>query len=160
VIAFLGMASAATAAMAAETPANAPVAPAPGTTAASQPAPAPAAPPITTSAPKKPGAAATTPAAAPPALPQGAAPPATQGTKQAQKAPAKPAKKIDLNNASLAELQTLPTVGEADAKRIIANRPYKSKGELVTRAGLPQGVYQAIKYKVELQKPRNPAPKK
>jgi DNA uptake protein ComE-like DNA-binding protein len=106
---------------------------------------------------KKPSPSATTsPAASPP----GAMPPTPQGTKSAPKAPAKPAKKVDLNNASLAELQTLPTVGEAEAKKIIANRPYKSKGELVTKAGLPQGVYQAIRYKVEMQKPRNPAPKK
>jgi DNA uptake protein ComE-like DNA-binding protein len=74
--------------------------------------------------------------------------------------PAKPEKKVDLNNATLAELKTLPTVGDADAKKIIANRPYKSKGELVTKAGLPEGVYHAVKYKVELRKPRTPAPKK
>lgn len=42
----------------------------------------------------------------------------------------KPAKKVDLNNASLEELKTLPTVGDAEAKEIIAHRPYKSKGEL------------------------------
>lgn len=101
------------------------------------------------------------PAAAPkPASPHGAAPPSPPGSKYAKKEPAKPVKKVDLNNASLAELQSLPTVREEDAKKIIANRPYNSKGELVTKAGLPQGVYQAIRYKVELQKPRNPAPKK
>ena len=83
---------------------------------------------------------------------------ATTGTKKA--APTKPQKKVDLNNASLAELKTLPTVGDAEAKKIIANRPYKSKGELMTKAGLPEGVYHAVKRKVELQKPRTPAPKK
>ena len=59
-------------------------------------------------------------------------------------------KKVDLNNASLEELKTLPTVGDAEAKKIIAHRPYKSKGELVTKAGLPEGVYHAVKRKVEL----------
>jgi competence protein ComEA len=83
---------------------------------------------------------------------------ATTGSKKA--APIKPEKKVDLNNASLAELKTLPTVGDAEAKKIIANRPYKSKGELITKAGLPEGVYQAVRRKVELQKPRTPAPKK
>ena len=69
-------------------------------------------------------------------------------------------KKIDLNNATLEELKTLPTVGDAEAKKIIANRPYKSKGELVTKAKLPEGVYLAVRHNVELQKPRKAAPKK
>lgn len=81
-------------------------------------------------------------------------------TVNAGKTPAKPEKRVDLNNATLAELKTLPMVGDAEAKKIIANRPYKSKGELVTKAGLPEGVYIAVKYKVELQKPRTSAPKK
>jgi DNA uptake protein ComE-like DNA-binding protein len=79
------------------------------------------------------------------------------GGKPAEKAPAAPPKKVDINNASLAELKTLPTVGDAEAKKIIAHRPYKAKGELMTKAGLPEGVYQAVKYKVELQTPRKAA---
>ena len=78
----------------------------------------------------------------------------------ANKSPTQPAKKVDLNNASLAELKTLPTVGDAEAKKIIAHRPYKSKGELVTKAGLPEGVYHAVKHKVEMQAPRQAALKK
>lgn len=101
-------------------------------------------------------AAAQTPAQSQPAQTQPAPPPAGS-TKPA--AP-KPAKKVDLNNATLDELKTLPTVGDAEAKKIIAHRPYKSKGELVTKAGLPEGVYHAVKRKVELQAPRKPAPKK
>jgi DNA uptake protein ComE-like DNA-binding protein len=73
------------------------------------------------------------------------------------KAPAAPPKKVDLNNATIEELKTLPTVGDAEAKKIIAHRPYKSKGELITKAKLPEGVYQAVKYKVELQTPRKAA---
>lgn len=86
--------------------------------------------------------------------------PAQPTTSEPSTPPAKPEKKVDLNNASLAELKTLPTVGDAEAKKIIANRPYKSKGELVTKAGLPEGVYHAVKHKVELQTPRKPAPQK
>jgi DNA uptake protein ComE-like DNA-binding protein len=74
-------------------------------------------------------------------------------------APSKPAKKIDINNATLSELRALP-LGEAEAKKVIAHRPYKAKGELMTKAGLPEGVYFVIKDRVELQKPRKPAPKK
>ena len=89
-------------------------------------------------------------------------PPAASPTETPPAAAKKPAapKKVDLNNASLAELKTLPTIGEAEAKKIIAHRPYKSKGELVTKAGLPEGVYHAVKYRVELQTPRKAAPKK
>ena len=83
-----------------------------------------------------------------------------KATPKASGTPAAPVKKVDLNNASLEELKTLPTVGDAEAKKIIAHRPYKSKGELVTKAGLPEGVYHAVKRKVELQTPRKPAPKK
>lgn len=84
-------------------------------------------------------------------------PHAMPGEKPAVKAPSPPPKKVDINNASLAELKTLPTVGDAEAKKIIEHRPYKAKGELMTKAGLPEGVYQAVKRKVELQKPRKAA---
>jgi competence protein ComEA len=110
------------------------------------------------------------PGAKPQAPVAGQAPaPAADGAKQsphgmpaakpAAKAPAAPLKKVDINNASLEELKTLPTVGEAEAKKIIAHRPYQSKGELMTKAGLPEGVYHAVKRKVELQKPRKAAAK-
>jgi hypothetical protein len=38
--------------------------------------------------------------------------------------------KLDLNTASLAQLQKLPGLNEATAKQIIAGRPYKSVDEL------------------------------
>jgi DNA uptake protein ComE-like DNA-binding protein len=56
-------------------------------------------------------------------------------------------------------LRTLP-LGEAEAKKVIAHRPYQARGELMTKAGLPEGVYFAIKDKLEVQEPRKPAPKK
>jgi DNA uptake protein ComE-like DNA-binding protein len=72
----------------------------------------------------------------------------------------KPSGKVDLNNATIDELKSLPTIGDAEAKRIVAYRPYRSKGELVTKAGLPEGVYHAVKNNVELQTPRTAASKK
>jgi DNA uptake protein ComE-like DNA-binding protein len=103
-------------------------------------------------APAQPMPPPSTPAQMPPVRP-----PAATDKKSAA---TKPVKKVDLNNASLEELKTLPTVGDAEAKAIIAHRPYKSKGELVTKAGLPEGVYHAVKHKVEMQTPRKAAPKK
>ena len=68
--------------------------------------------------------------------------------RRARSSGAKAVKKVDLNNASLAELKTLPSVGDAEAKKIIADRPYISKTDLVTKAGLPEGVYLAVRHKV------------
>jgi DNA uptake protein ComE-like DNA-binding protein len=59
-----------------------------------------------------------------------------------------PAKPIDINSASRAQLKTLPGIGDAEADRIIAARPYLSKAHLVTEAGLPTGVYLSIRRQV------------
>ncbi|MDQ6706713.1 MAG: helix-hairpin-helix domain-containing protein [Acidobacteriota bacterium] len=46
-----------------------------------------------------------------------------------------PATKVDLNSASEADLDKLPSVGPATAKKIIAGRPYTSPADL-SRAGV------------------------
>jgi DNA uptake protein ComE-like DNA-binding protein len=43
---------------------------------------------------------------------------------------------VDLNGGKLTELRTLPGVSDADAKRIVANRPYKAMSDL-SRADIP-----------------------
>jgi DNA uptake protein ComE-like DNA-binding protein len=73
--------------------------------------------------------------------------------------PAEPEKKVDLNNASVAQLKKDLNVSDDVAKKIVAARPYKSKGELVTKAGLPEGVYLAVRHKVMLREPKKAAPK-
>jgi len=55
---------------------------------------------------------------------------------------------IDLNTATIAQLQTLPGITPAYARRIIANRPYKVKHELETRKILPGAVYAGIRDRV------------
>lgn len=55
---------------------------------------------------------------------------------------------IDLNVATAAQLQTLPGITAAYARRIIANRPYKVKHELETRKILPPAVYARIRDRV------------
>ena len=55
---------------------------------------------------------------------------------------------IDINSASEKELDALPGIGEARAKAIVKNRPYKGKDELVQKKIIPQGVYDGIKDKI------------
>jgi DNA uptake protein ComE-like DNA-binding protein len=52
---------------------------------------------------------------------------------------------VDLNSADRTELMTLPGIGAAEADRIIANRPYLTKTELVTKNVLPVGPYVSLK---------------
>ena len=96
----------------------------------------------------------------PPPQSQPAPLPPTHPATATKKPAAKPLKKVDLNNATLAELKTLPSVGDAEAKKIVAGRPYISKTDLVTKGGLPEGVYLAVRDHVIVNTQRKPAPKK
>jgi DNA uptake protein ComE-like DNA-binding protein len=87
--------------------------------------------------------------------------PAGHGNASSNKpATAQPQKKVDINNASKKDLMTLPTVGEAEATKIIAHRPYFSKTDLVVKGGLPEGVYLAVRDQIVVNAMRKPAPKK
>jgi DNA uptake protein ComE-like DNA-binding protein len=80
----------------------------------------------------------------------------TQKAKQANaaaraKAPAKKSKAapprvepVDINSATKDELKKLPGIGDADAGKIVAGRPYLSKAHLVTHKIISLGVYQSI----------------
>mgnify|MGYP001165603011 CR=1 FL=1 len=59
-----------------------------------------------------------------------------------------PAKLVDINSATLAQLQALPGIDQAQAERIVSGRPYLSKGDLVAGKVLPAGVYLAIKGRI------------
>lgn len=87
--------------------------------------------------------------------------PAAQASAAVQKAaPAVPVKPVDINSASRKELKTLPGIGDAEANKIIANRPYLTKAELVTKNVLPQGPYVALKGRIiAVQKGPPPKPK-
>jgi DNA uptake protein ComE-like DNA-binding protein len=55
---------------------------------------------------------------------------------------------VDLNSASRQELMTLPGIGAVEAGKIIANRPYLTKSELVTKNVLPIGPFLSVKHLV------------
>ncbi|MFN4212549.1 MAG: helix-hairpin-helix domain-containing protein [Microgenomates group bacterium] len=53
-------------------------------------------------------------------------------------------KKININTASLEELDQLPGVGKVTAQKIIDGRPYQSLEELLTKKVINKGVYDKI----------------
>jgi DNA uptake protein ComE-like DNA-binding protein len=77
--------------------------------------------------------------AATPVFAQKDAPKAGASTKEM------PKEKIDINSASAEELQKLPGIGEALSKKIVENRPYKRKDELVQKKVIPGPTYDKIK---------------
>ena len=61
------------------------------------------------------------------------------------KAPASKSALIDINTASEAELKQLPGIGDAYAAKIVQNRPYRAKNQLVQKKVIPQATYDKIK---------------
>jgi len=61
-----------------------------------------------------------------------------------------PAEKVNINTAEIEELELLPGIGEALAKKIITNRTYADTQELVTKKVITKKVFEAIKNQISL----------
>lgn len=64
------------------------------------------------------------------------------------------ADKIDINTATADQLKAFPGIGDAYSKRIIDNRPYANKAQLVSKGALPKGVYEKLKEKIIATQPK------
>ena len=85
-------------------------------------------------------------------------PKTTEKSAKAAKARAK-VKLVDINSAGKRELMTLPGIGDAEADKIIAGRPYLVKAHLVTHDVLPRAVYEDLKKLVIAKSKQDPAAK-
>jgi len=59
-------------------------------------------------------------------------------------------RRVDLNQCSQEDLLKIPGMTEALADRIIKNRPYRHRLDLVARMVVPSGVYQNIRDLVDV----------
>jgi DNA uptake protein ComE-like DNA-binding protein len=81
------------------------------------------------------------------------------GLRSAAAAETKAAKKVDLNRATPAQLEELPGIGPALAKKIVAHRPYKSVDDL-SKAGISATEIRKINALVTIGPAYDPAPSK
>ncbi|EKE14326.1 MAG: hypothetical protein ACD_12C00567G0001 [uncultured bacterium] len=58
--------------------------------------------------------------------------------------------KINLNSATIEELDQLPGIGQVTANKIIANRPYSTLEELLTKKVVNKGVFEKVKNLISL----------
>lgn len=58
--------------------------------------------------------------------------------------------KVNINTASLGELDSLEGIGETRARLILDNRPYSKIDDLVSKAKIPESVYEKIKDKISI----------
>jgi DNA uptake protein ComE-like DNA-binding protein len=69
----------------------------------------------------------------------------SSATSTAKTASPSKAKLLDINSATMDQLDALPGIGDAYAKKIVDGRPYKMKTELVRKKIIPQATYDKIK---------------
>jgi len=73
----------------------------------------------------------------------------SEAKSEAKSAPPARGEKLDVNTASASELEALPGVGPATAKKIVANRPYSSMSDL-ERAGVSGALLDKIRPSIKV----------
>jgi competence protein ComEA len=68
-----------------------------------------------------------------------------------------PAGPIDINTATLTVLRSLPGIGTANARKIVAGRPYASVDDLKARNVLPIRTYDKIRDRIDAKGQRGTA---
>ena len=74
--------------------------------------------------------------------------PANAPTTSKNAASPAPVALVDINSATQAQLKTLPGIGDAEAARIVAGRPYLSKADLAVKEVIPTGIYVSLKDRI------------
>jgi competence protein ComEA len=109
--------------------------------------------PVAKPAPSMP-AATPTPMAEKPAAPQTPAAqpqPATAAKEKPEAAKLAPGERININTASLEDLDKLPEIGPVKAKAIVEGRPYKTPEDIMKVKGIKEGIYNKIKDNITVQ---------
>lgn len=121
------------------------------------PTPAPGKPTGAESAKPPPATSARSAPIPPPPVPPAAVPPAAVPSSPAPPEPPKPPNVasapvtlVDVNKSSEADLVLTLSLGKEDSQKLIKNRPYRTKEELISKGGLSKNTFDRIKDKITM----------